>query len=144
VYTNKDLARTPSVTGARSASTPPVPSETSAAPAAASGGVGDDPVPANLLEARWRLRVDTQREALARAEVVAAALQSRINALTTDSVNRDDPAQRAVLLTERDAVVHELERVQQDIVVGHAALAAMLEEARRAGIPAGWVRERGP
>jgi hypothetical protein len=134
----------PSVTGGRVASTPAVSSETSAAPEVARGGVGDDPgLPAKALEDRWRLRVDTQREALARAEVVAAALQSRINALTTDSVNRDDPAQRAVLLAEREAAVHELERVQQEIVVGNAALAAMLEEARRAGIPAGWVRERG-
>jgi hypothetical protein len=58
-------------------------------------------------------------------------------------VNRDDPAQRAVILADRDAATAELERVQQEIVAGNAALAAMLEDARRAGIPPGWVRERG-
>ena len=35
------------------------------------------------------------RAAQQRSQMFAAALQSQINALTTDFVNRDDPAQRA-------------------------------------------------
>ena len=67
-------------------------------------------------------------------------LQSRINALTTDFVNRDDPAQRNAIAAERQKSLAELDRVKQEIVDQQKAISAIQDDARRAGVPAGWVR----
>jgi hypothetical protein len=91
-------------------------------------------------EAYWRQRIQQSRDALQRAEIVAAALQSRINALTADAVNRDDPAQRSVITADREKALHELERVKKDMQQHAQAVTDTQEEARRAGVPAGWVR----
>ena len=67
-------------------------------------------------------------------------MQSRINALTTDFVNRDDPAQRAGLERDRQKAVGELSRLKQQVEDGRKAIADLEEEARRAGVPPGWLR----
>ena len=109
-----------------------------AAPAASP--VAATPVAAVPSEAEWRTRVASAREALSRAQMFAEALQSRINALTTDFVNRDDPAQRDVVAADRQKALAELDRVRQEIGQQQKAVAAIQEDARRAGVPAGWVR----
>jgi hypothetical protein len=91
-------------------------------------------------EPYWRKRMTAERQALARAESYAEALQSRINALTTDFVNRDDPAQQRVIGENRMKALAELDRAKQEIQQHTKTLAAIQEEARRAGVPAGWVR----
>ena len=96
----------------------------------------DDPTQA----AYWQTRMSAARDALSRAEVFADALQSRINALTTDFVNRDDPAQRAVIAADRDRALAELDRVREEIAQHQKAIVDLQEQARRAGVPAGWVR----
>jgi hypothetical protein len=68
------------------------------------------------------------------------ALQSRINALSTDFVNRDDPAQRSVIAADRQKAMAELDRVKQESAELQKAIAAIQEEGRRAGAPAGWLR----
>ncbi len=73
-------------------------------------------------------------------QIFADSLQSRINALTTDFVNRDDPAQRAKIEDDRKAALAELERVKKEMDDTTKAIAAIEEEARRAGVPAGWLR----
>ena len=80
------------------------------------------------------------RAALERSRIFAEALQSRINALSTDFVNRDDPAQRAQLELERQRSVAELERVKREMGEQTKAIAAIEEEARKAGVPPGWLR----
>ena len=77
---------------------------------------------------------------LERDRIYVDALQSRINALTTDFVNRDDPAQHAVVGLERDKAVAELRRLKQATVDDQKAIADLDEEARRAGVPPGWLR----
>jgi hypothetical protein len=91
-------------------------------------------------EAYWRKRIQGQRDALARAQIFAEALQSRINALSADFVARDDPAQRAVIASDRQKALAELDRVKQEIGQFTKAIAATQDEARRAGVPAGWLR----
>ena len=81
-----------------------------------------------------------EREALARSEILADALQSRINALTTDFENRDDPAQRNVIFADRQKALAELDRVRKEIEGHRKAISTIQEEARRAGVPAGWTR----
>jgi hypothetical protein len=71
---------------------------------------------------------------------LSEALQSRINALTTDFVNRDDPAQRNAIAAERQKALAELDRLKQEIVDHQKAISAIQDDARRAGVPAGWVR----
>jgi hypothetical protein len=84
--------------------------------------------------------VAAEREALSRSEILADALQSRINALTTDFENRDDPAQRNVIFADRQKALAELDRVKKEIEEHRKGITAIQEEARRAGVPAGWTR----
>ena len=55
------------------------------------------------------------RDQVERSRMFAEALQSRINALTADFSARDDPAQRAVIGTQLNKALAELERVRGDI-----------------------------
>ena len=91
-------------------------------------------------EAYWRDRMKSLRDGKARAESFADALQSRINALSTDFINRDDPAQRNVIAGDRQKAIDELARVQKEIVDFTKSIDDLQTEARRAGVPAGWVR----
>lgn len=144
VYTNDSLgsaappAAPPTVTAP---ATPPA----SASPQAPPGSqvpAGEAPAAGAVpkTEAEWRKRIAAGRDALARAEIFAESLQSSINALSTDYVNRDDPAQRDVVAAKRLKALAELDRVKQEIQQHQKAIAGIQDEARRAGVPAGWVR----
>jgi len=91
-------------------------------------------------QAYWTDRVKNVREQLSRDEMYAEALQSRINALTTDWINRDDPAQKRVLEQTRLTAIAELDRLKQRIPEDKKAIDDLQEEARRAGVPPGWLR----
>ncbi len=88
----------------------------------------------------WADRHKAIAEQIDRDTGYADAMQARINALTTDFVNRDDPAQRVQIERDRQRAVAELERLRKQIQDGRKALADLEEEARRAGVPAGWLR----
>jgi hypothetical protein len=88
----------------------------------------------------WRERITTQRDSLSRSETFADALQSRINSLTNDFASRADPAQRSVIGADRQKAMAELDRVKGDIANFQKAIELIQEEARKAGVPAGWVR----
>ncbi len=140
VYTNQDLrpdarSRPPAPAapagGAPSAAPAPTP-EAEVAPTV--------PEPDAKNEKYWRTRITDARQRVERTKLFAEALQSRINALTTDFVNRDDPAQQAVIAQERQKALDELKRVQNEIRDLTKAIADIEEEARRAGVPPGWIR----
>ncbi|HKC56615.1 MAG TPA: hypothetical protein VKC35_10845 [Vicinamibacterales bacterium] len=147
VYTNEDLR-------SESGGPAPVP-----APAAQAGATGTQPVPSSPSgvqppkegdkpatdepkkdEAYWKARIGKLRDDLGRAQTFADALQSRINALTTDFTARSDPAQRAVIGTDRQKALAELDRVKKEIEANTKAIAGIQDEARKANVPAGWVR----
>ena len=88
----------------------------------------------------WVNRINTARAQQQRTQMFADSLQSRINALMTDFVNRDDPAQRAKIEADRKAALSELERVKKELDEQNKAIVAIQEEGRRAGVPAGWLR----
>lgn len=144
VYTNESLRPEPppstpaAVPGAAQpgAQPPQAPGQ----PAAGQPGAGQPPAPAPQGEAEWRQRVAAARDALARSQTFADALQSRINALSTDFVNRDDPVQRDVIAADRQKAIAELDRVRREIQDSQKAIAAIQDDARKAGVPAGWVR----
>jgi len=133
VYTNDDLRPSPvsatAVAPAADAAPPAPPSPAAPAP---------DPVKKD--EAYWRTRIQGEGQALDRAKVMLDALQSRVNALQTDFVSRDDPAARAVIGAERARALGELDRTKLEIQQRTKALAAIKEEARRSGAPAAWYR----
>lgn len=91
-------------------------------------------------ETYWRNRITAVRTAQQRNQVYVDAMQSRINALTTDFVNRDDPAQRAVIAADRQKALGELDRLKKEIEAQTKEIAQIEEEARRAGVPPGWLR----
>jgi len=80
------------------------------------------------------------QDQLDRSKMFLAALETRVNALNADFVNRDDPAQRAVVDRDRQRAMAEMDRVRKDIAQQTKAIADIEEEARRAGVPAGWLR----
>jgi hypothetical protein len=80
------------------------------------------------------------RSGLERLRIFSDALQSRLNALATDIVNRDDPAQRAQLELERQRALAEMERVTTEMADQTKVIADIEEEARKAGVPPGWLR----
>lgn len=133
VYSDKDLPKTgtPAVlSSVPAAEATPIKDEK---PAEAKPGDQKD-------ETWWRTRMTQAREAQRRSEMFAEALQSRINALTTDVVNRDDPYQRAKLADDRQKALSELQRVSGEIEQSKKDIADIEEEARKAGVPPGWLR----
>jgi hypothetical protein len=144
VYTNDDLrgdttspapAAPSGQAGTANASQPP-------SQAAGQTKEGDKPAPEDpkKTEAYWKDRLTKARADLDRAQTFADALQSRINALTTDFAARSDPAQRAQIGNDRQKALAELDRVKKEIETDTKAIADIQEEGRKAGVPAGWVR----
>lgn len=118
--------------GNASSSTPS--NATPAAPAAGAKPAAQD-------QAYWAGRMKDARSQLSRSQIFADSLQSRINALTTEYVNRDDPAQRSKIEADKNTSLAELERVKKEIETQTKAIKAIEDEARRAGVPAGWLRQ---
>jgi len=133
VYSDKDLPKpaAPAVASSLPPATPtPVPDEKPP----------EAKPPEQKEETVWRTRMAQAREAQRRAEMFAEALQSRINGLTTDVVNRDDPYQRAKLADDRQKALAELQRVTGEIDQAKKDIVDIEEEARKAGVPPGWLR----
>jgi hypothetical protein len=150
-FTNKDLA--PPDSGAAPAADPAAPTSPSAPSAPGSPAQARPEAPADAKadapakagapaadEKFWRGRMDAARGDLQRQELFLEALQSRVNALTTDFVNRDDPAQRATIAADRQKALAEMEVVRKEIERAKKQIADIEEEARKAGVPPGWLR----
>jgi hypothetical protein len=88
----------------------------------------------------WRTRMTEARERLRQNQVFAEALQSRINALHADFLRRDNPVQRGKVAEDRENALKELNRVKGDIEKTEKHIAELLEAARKAGVPPGWLR----
>ena len=136
-------AEAPTTPPGAAATMPPVPSSgvgVTKPGAAPVPSAGDDP---KRDEAWWRARMAAARAALARDQTLADAMQSHINALRTDVASRDDPAQQAALRQRLTAALAELERLTQQIAADRQAIAVVEDDARRLGVPAGWIRDDG-
>jgi hypothetical protein len=142
VITTKDMPES-----ARRPASAPAPADTNAAAATTPAGSdqkpatgGDAASPDDKGEAAWRNRITQAREALRRNEVFLEAMQTRVNSLTVDSQSRSDPLQRAKLRDDRDKAVDEMARVKADIEQSRKQIGDIEEEARKAGVPPGWLR----
>src|SRR5687767_6561740 len=129
----------PQASGAGATAKPAAPG---AKPAPAPGAKPTTPAAADAAkdEKFWRDRLAAARDALQRSQTFADALQTQINGLYTEFVNMSDPAQRALIEKKRLSAIAEQDRVKADIIKQTKALADIEDEARRANVPAGWLR----
>ena len=138
VYTNEDLPKTDPAT----APAPP-PAAPAGTPAASNAQPAPEEKPSEgpkKDEAYWRGRVAEIRDNLQRAKMFQEALQTRINSLSADYASRDDPAARGAVSADRQKALAELDRVKKEIKDFEKALGDLEDEARRAGVPPGWLR----
>lgn len=145
-YTKDDLPKSallpPTTAGAAAAPAAKPDEATGEKPAAdAQAGEGEAAAKGDEKgEAYWRDRITKARDGLRRAQMFAQALQTRINALTNDFNSRDNPIERTQIGTERATALAELQSVQAEIKTLQQQIADIEDEARRANVPAGWLR----
>jgi hypothetical protein len=144
VYTNKDLKGSPAPAADPAPAAAPKTAAADAAPdsgkAAATLDKSARGKPEVKDEAWWRKQLQMLHLDLDRDHMLADALQSRVNALTTEFTTKDDPAQQAKIGIERQKALAELDRMQKAATADAKAIADLEEEARRAGVPPGWLR----
>ena len=109
-------------------------------PGVTASPAGNAGTPEPSTESEWRTRAADLRGQVVRQRILVDALQSRINGLRTDFVNRDDPAQRAVIEQDRLKALAELDRVKKDLKAAEQAVTDLDDQARRRSVPAGWLR----
>ena len=139
-YTNESLE------GSRPPGAEPTKASEEPAPAASAAeedtaGEGESAGP----EDRWRQRADDARRAIASAEKALADAEARGAQLLQDrdpmsGVN--DPNRLQTLEAQRAKARAEADAARQSMAEARQALADLEEEARRAGVPPGWLRER--
>jgi hypothetical protein len=144
VYTNKDLkaasgqppvappASTPAAAAPKDAGTDPKAKDDKG-----SADADKDPV---KNQAYWSGKLKALQTKLEQDQAYAEAMQTRINSLTTDAVNRDDPIQRTRLERERQKALADLADLKKSVEEGKKAIAQLHEDARRAGVPPAWLR----
>lgn len=137
-YTNEDAGN---IQAATALSQPG--SGGSTAKAAAGGGAAETPAaPAGDAkdQSYYSGKSKELKAALDRDTVLMGAIQTQINSLTADFVNRDDPAQRGVIQQDRNRALEELSRLQKQIDADKKAISDFEDEARRSNVPPGWLR----
>ena len=146
-YTNDDLKQIPPPAGTAAAKSGDA-KDPKAGETPAPGDAKPDPEKVDATkpaepakdEAYWRNRVTQAREDIRRNEAFREALQSRVNALTADFTARDDPFQRAKIADDRQKALAEMARLAEEIENGKKQITLIEEEARRSGVPPGWIR----
>jgi hypothetical protein len=137
VLTNAGLPQSALVSGA--AVTPPPAATTDASASAKPAGAPTEKTEKHD-ETWWRKRMSSAREQLSINQKSAEDLQTRINALQRDVVNRDNPQQAAKLREDLQKAITTLDATKLQIEADQKAIVAIQDEARRADVPAGWVR----
>lgn len=135
VYTNDDLDAARSTSESQgTVSTPgtPVPA-------------GPAPPPAATMDPgqRWHRDAKARRDAITRAETKVAAVQARIDALLLDlnPTNVGDPNRLQTIEAEKAKAMADLEVAKEELAQARQALEDLEEDARKAGVPPGWLRE---
>ena len=142
VYTNRDLAAVPDgpAPGTVSSSAGTTPAPAPAAADAKADAKDKEKSTTQKDQAYWSGRKKELQAKLDSDQTLAEAMQTRINVLTADFSSRSDPVQRAGVERDRNKALAELDRLHKAVDDGKKALAALDEDARKAGVPAGWLR----
>ena len=99
-----------------------------------------EPAPVKGDQAFWVGRMSKARTDLSRTQMFADSLQTKINSLRTDFVNRDNRVEREKIQQDLNTALAELERLKKEIDTQTKAIGAIEDEARRANVPSGWLR----
>ena len=140
VFTNADLGDPPSAPLSTGSTTPGnvTPSNTSPT---IPGGQAPPVNKADMKDqAYWQGRISQARTTLSRTQMFADSLQTKINSLRTDFVNRDNRVEREKIQQDLNTSLAELERLKKEIDAQQKAITAIEDEARRANVPSGWLR----
>lgn len=114
---------------------------TASTPTAAAAPASEATAPnAGADEKVWRARIAQARSTLERNQGFLEAMQSRVNSLQNDVVNRDDPAQQGAMRQTLAKALGEIERLKAQIVADQKAISDIQAEARKLNVPPGWVR----
>lgn len=137
VYGNQDLP-SPSASPPEGKSVPTPPAEAQAAVDA--GRAGDE----GASERYWRQRADRLREEIRGADQSVRQIEEKIAALRNDlaPTNLMDPNREQTRQAQIHAAIQELEAAKGRAADLRKALDDLEEEARRKGVPPGWLRER--
>jgi hypothetical protein len=137
VYTNDDLdAARSAPEGQGSVSTP-------GTAAAAPSGPAPAPAPTMDPAQRWRRDAKARRDGIVRSETKVAAIQARIDSLLLDMnpTNVGDPNRLQTVEAEKAKAMSDLEVAKAELAQARQALEDLEEDARKNGIPPGWLRE---
>ena len=140
VFTNADLGDPPPAPPSTASTTPGnvTPSNTSPT---IPGGQAPPVNKADMKDqAYWQGRISQARTTLTRTQMFADSLQTKINSLRTDFVNRDNRVEREKIQQDLNTSLAELERLKKEIDAQQKAITAIEDEARRANVPSGWLR----
>ena len=141
VYTNQSVQPVPGEVIPTPPGPPgPPPEQPGAEPVQAPPPAPELPTDPKRSPEYWRQRMVDARQQRDSNAITIDALQSQTNALWADFTARDDPAQRAVIGANRQKSLDELDRRRAQQVLLDKAVLDIEEEARRAGVPAGWLR----
>jgi hypothetical protein len=139
VYTNEDLDGAPATGAAQTPSTAPTAGPAKPGDAAAKPDE-QKPVDPTKTEKYWKDRAAEIQQSLSRSKILLEALQTQVSGMNAEFLSMDDPGQRGLLEARLQRASGELQRVQQDIDKQTKAAADLQEEARKSGVPAGWIR----
>jgi len=99
-----------------------------------------EPAPVKGDQAFWAGRMSKARTDLGRTQMFADSLQTKINSLRTDFINRDNRVEQEKIQQDLNTALAELERLKKEIDTQTKAITAIEDEARRANVPSGWLR----
>lgn len=93
-------------------------------------------------EAAWRSQAEQRRAAIRTAERRVQALQAQIDALAADlaPTNVMDPFRLQTIADQKAKAMKDLDAAREDLARARSSLAELEEEARRKGVPPGWLR----
>jgi hypothetical protein len=147
VYTLQDVERAsgvdPTVPVAVPAAAPAVPAASAAAAPAATAAAQPEPSrtePAAKDEAYWRGQFASARDKLERSNAYINALKTQYSALANRFITLSDAGERGAVLAEMQKAEAEISRLQEEVGQQTKELADLEVQARRAGVPAGWIR----
>ena len=148
VYTNADLGGRGLLTTAAPRPRPvTTPTDGASAPSSATGPAPDAPAGTQPQasagqrdEAYWRNRISAVRGQIAQSERSRDAFQNHVSSLQADFTAVDDPAQQALIFSQRQQALADLAGADAEIERLNEEIAEIEDEARRAGVPPGWLR----
>ncbi len=91
-------------------------------------------------EAHWKGRMQAAQSALDTDQIHLDAMTARVHSLSADFDASHSISERAVLRQNREEAETEVTHLKAAVKADHKAIVTIEEEARRIGVPAGWLR----